>query len=138
MWAYEMASARTLAPSNDEAYGPARTSLFAGSEARSSISFVWAAGLARYFTKAHAASGLFVFANTTAPVGLIDVAWPAGPFGSGAMPRWIPAACWVATSHEPFASIAALPCSNASPTSANNAVCVLAFSFQVRSWRHWI
>src|ERR1700675_953002 len=117
MWAYEIASARTLAPSKDEEDGPARTSLLAGSDARSSISFVWAAGLARYLTNSQAASGFLVFAYTTAPVGLIEVACAAGPFGNGAIPRLMPAAWWVATSHEPFASIAALPCSNASPLS---------------------
>ena len=34
--------------------------LFAGIEAFSSMIFVWAAGLARYFTNSHAASGFFV------------------------------------------------------------------------------
>ena len=64
--------------------------------------FFWAAGLARYFTNAQAASGCLRALETTAPVGLTDVAWPAGPFGSGAIPRSIPAAWWVGTSHEPF------------------------------------
>ena len=47
------------------------------------------------------------------------VAWPAGPAGSGAMPRSMPAARCVGTSQEPFDSMAAWPCSNASPISAN-------------------
>src|SRR6476646_7023430 len=139
MWAYAIASARTLAPSNDAEYGPARTALLAGSDARSSMSFVWAAGLARYFTNAHAASGFFVLTYTTAPVGLIDVACPAGPFGSGAMPRLMPAAWWVATSHEPSASRAALPCSNASPLSVGHVPASgITLSFQMRSWRNWM
>ena len=33
----------------------------------------------------------------------------AGPLGSGAIPKSIPSARWVATSHEPLASMAAWP-----------------------------
>ena len=86
-----MASARTLAPSKDDENGPARTALLAGSEALSSISLVCAAGLARYLTNSQAASGFLVPLYTTAPVGLIEVTRPAGPLGSGAIPKSMPA-----------------------------------------------
>ena len=67
------------------------------------------------------------------------MARPAGPFGSGAIPKSSPAAMSVATSHEPFASIAALPCSNASPLSAGQiAGSGMTLSFQIRSWRNWM
>ena len=56
-----------------------------------------------------AASGAFDPLYRTTPLGLTEVAWPAGPFGRGATPKLMPAAWWVGTSHEPLASIAAWP-----------------------------
>jgi hypothetical protein len=48
----------------------------------------------------------------------------------------IPTASSVATVHEPLISIAALPCSKASPVSAKIAGSGTTFSFQIRSWRN--
>ena len=75
---------------------------------------------------------------TTAPVGLTDVNRPAGPLGSGAMPRLMSAAWNVGTSHEPLASMAACFCSNASPVVAEIAGSGMTLSFQIRSWTNWM
>ncbi len=44
----------------------------------------------------------------------------------------------VGTSHDPLASMAAWPCSNASPVSAETAGSGMTLSFQIRSWRNWM
>ena len=42
------------------------------------------------------------------------------------------------TSHEPLASIAAWPCSKASPSASVIAASGMTLSFQIRSWRNWM
>jgi hypothetical protein len=55
------------------------------------MSFVWAAGLAGTYELPGRVRALRALVDDGA-VGLIEVAWPAGPLGSGAIPKSIPAA----------------------------------------------
>src|SRR2546427_11385088 len=68
----------------------------------------------------------------------MEVACLAGSFGGGAIPNLFLAASKVGTSQEPFASMAALPSSKASPVSAKSGGSGLTFSLYIRACRHWV